>query len=251
MKVISLNVGGIKQAVERGFLDWLKDQDADVVCIQDVRTKSWKLGDALERPEGWEGYFFDAEQDDFAGTGIYCRKTPKAVMTGLGFELADREGRFMQADFEKVSVASFLMPSGANPAEKRLFLEQYLEFLTKLRRKRREFIICGTWNIAHKTIDLANWQDNQLSIGFRPEERAWMDQAFGPLGFIDAFREVNRDTDQFTFWPDAKAERLRQEGWRLDYQVVGPNLRKNIKRAWIDDSVKFSDHAPVFVEYDL
>lgn len=251
MKVISLNVGGIKQAVEKGFLDWLKDQDADVVCVQDVREKTWRLGNAIERPDGWEGYFFDAEQDDYAGTGIYCRHLPKAVMTGLGFELADREGRFMQVDFEKVSIASFLMPSGSNPSEKKLFMEQYLEFLTKLRRKRREYIICGTWNIAHRTLDLANWQDNQFSIGFRPEERAWMDQVFGPLGYVDSLREVNTEANQFTYWPDAGNQRLRQEGWRLDYQVVGPNLRRAVKKAWIDSSVNFSDHAPVTVEYEL
>lgn len=251
MKVITLNLGGIRQAVEKGFLEWLQEQDADVVCVQDVRTKSYKLGDALERPDGWEGYFFDAEQDDFAGTGIYCRSMPKAIMTGLGFELADREGRFIQADFEKVSVCSFQMPSGINPVEKKLFMEQFLEFLTKLRRKRREYIICGSWNIAHKTLDLANWQDNQLSIGFRPEERAWMDQVFGPLGYIDAFREVNREADQYTFWPNLDRDRDRQEGWRLDYQVVGPNLRKTVKKAWIDSKVAFSAHAPVIVEYDL
>ena len=251
MKVITLNLGGIQQAVEKGFLEWLQKQDADVVCVQDVRTKSYKLGDAIERPEGWEGYFFDAEQDDFAGTGIYCRSMPKAIMTGLGFELADREGRYIQADFDKVSVCSLQLPSGINPAEKKLFMEQFLEYLTKLRRKRREYIICGSWNIAHKTLDLANWQDNQLSIGFRPEERAWMDQVFGPLGFIDAFREVNREADQYTFWPNAEQERKRQEGWRLDYQVIGPNLRKTIKNAWIDPGVTFSSHAPLYVEYDL
>ena len=251
MKVVSLNLGGIKQAVERGFLDWLQAQDADVVCVQDVRCKTWQLGDAIERPDGWEGFFFDAEQDDFSGTGVYCRQMPKAVMTGLGFELADRDGRFMQVDFDKVSVASFLMPNGENPAEIKLFMEQFLDYLTKLRRKRREYIICGSWNIAHKTIDLANWQDNQLSIGFRPEERAWMDQVMGPLGYIDAFREANRETDQFTFWPDSQRPRARQEGWRLDYQVVGPNLQRSIKKAWIDPSVEFSDHAPVYVEYEI
>ncbi|ODC04805.1 exodeoxyribonuclease III [Terasakiispira papahanaumokuakeensis] len=251
MKIINLNVNGIMQAVDKGFLDWLSAQDADVVCVQDIQAKSYELPDEVYQPEGYEGYFFDAEQDHFSGVGIYCRRMPKAIMTGLGFELADREGRFMQADFDKVSVASFLMPSGENPAEKQLFMEQYLEFLRKLRRKRREYIICGTWNIAHKTIDLADWQSNQNSIGFSPEERAWMDQVFGPLGYIDTFREINRDADAYTFWPAGNDDRLRSEGWRVDYQVVGPNLQKAIKRAWIDDSVKFSNHAALVVEYDL
>lgn len=251
MKIISLNLDGIKQAVEKGFLDWLATSDADVVCVQNVHTKTYKLGDAIEFPDGWNGYFFDAEQDDFSGTGIYCRETPKAVMTGLGFELADREGRFMQIDFDDVSVASLLIPDGSNPAKKKQFLEEFKDYLIKLKRKRREYIICGTWNIAHKTHDLANWQDNQLSIGFRPEERAWMDEVFGPLGYVDAFREINNETGLFSYWPNPNLPRARQEGWRLDYQVVGTNLRNKIFNAYIDEEVEFSNHAPVVVEYNF
>lgn len=251
MKILSLNLDGIEQAVAKGFLDWLVTLEVDVVCVQNVHTKTWKLGDALENPPGWQGYFFDGEQDNFSGTGIYCRTTPKAVMTGLGFELADREGRFMQIDFDQVSIASLLIPDGSNPAEKKQFLEDFREYLIKLKRKRREYIICGSWNIAHKTHDLANWQDNQLSLGFRPEERAWMDEIFGPLGYVDAYREVNTETGQFSFWPNADQPRNRQEGWRLDYQVVGPNLRNKIVNAYIDREVEFSNHAPVIIEYDI
>ena len=254
MKIASINVNGIREAVERGFLDWLAEQDADVVCVQNLKAKSFELDDSILYPEGYEGYFLDAEQDGFSGVGLYCRKIPKAIMYGLGFEQCDNEGRFLQADYGRFSVATFLMPSGDDdPAAKQTFMTQYLEYLNKMARKRREYIICGTWHIAHKTLDLANWADNQTTPGFKPEERAWMDQVFGPTGFIDTFREVNRDANQYTWWPrlDQEVPRSRQEGWRLDYQVVGPNFRRNVKNAWIDTDATFSEFAPLIVEYDL
>lgn len=251
MKIITLNVCGLLNAVDKGFLDWMQAQAADVVCIQNLGVKSYQLPDAIYQPDGYDGYFFDGENPHLGGVGIYCKRMPKAIMTGLGFELADRDARFMQADYEKFSVASFLMPRGENPQEKAEFMTQFLEFLKKLRRKRREFIICGSWHIAHRTLDLANWEANQESIGFRPEERAWMDQVFGPLGFIDTFRELNRDEGHYTWWPHMNQPRIQQAGWRLDYQVVGPNLRRQIKHAWIDESAQFSEHAPLIVEYDL
>ncbi|WP_106476851.1 exodeoxyribonuclease III [Phytohalomonas tamaricis] len=251
MKIASINVNGIRGAVERGFLDWLGEQDADVVCVQNLKAKSFELEDDILYPEGYEGYFLDAEQDGFAGVGLYCRQIPKAIMYGLGFEQCDNEGRFLQADYDKFSVASFLMPE--DPHAKQRFIAQYSEYLNKLRRKRREYIICGTWNIAHKTIDLANWSDYQSTPGFRPEERAFMDQVFGPMGFIDTFREIDRDAGQYTYWPklDQEVQRHRQDGWRLDYQIVGPNLQRNIKDAWIDTEARFSEFAPLIVEYDL
>lgn len=251
MKIASVNVNGIREAVERGFLDWLHAQDADVVCVQNLKTKSFELGDNILYPEGYEGYFLDAEQDGMSGVGLYCRQIPKAIMYGLGFEQCDHEGRFLQADYDRFSVASFLMPEA--PEEKQRFIEQYSDYLNKLRRKRREYIICGTWHIAHRTVDVSNWQDNQFTAGFRAEERAFMDQVFGPMGFVDTFREVERGENQFTYWPklDQEVPRNRQEGWRLDYQVVGPNLQRAVKKAWIDTEATFSEYAPIIVEYSL
>lgn len=253
MKIATVNVNGIREAVSRGFLDWLASQDADVVCIQNLKAKSFELDDSILYPEGYEGYFLDAEKDGFSGVGLYCRQIPKAIMYGLGFEQCDNEGRYLQADYDRFSICSFLMPDGSDPAAKGAFMEQYQEYLSKLRRKRRDYMICGTWHVAHKAVDLANWSDNQMTPGFKPEERAWMDQVFGPIGFIDAFREVNRDADQYSWWPalDSDQPRARQEGWRLDYQVIDPNLRRHIKDAWIDTDATFSEFAPVIVEYDL
>ena len=153
MKIASINVNGIRDAVDRGFLDWLAQQDADVVCVQNIKAKSFELGDHILYPEGYEGYFLDAEEDGFSGVGLYCRKIPKAIMYGLGFPQCDHEGRFLQADYDRFSIATFLMPDGSDQKAKQAFMEQYQEYLTKMSRKRREYIICGTWNVAHKTVD--------------------------------------------------------------------------------------------------
>lgn len=253
MKIATINVNGIRKAVELGFLDWLAEQDADVVCVQNLKAKSFELDDSILYPEGYEGYFLDAEQEGFSGVGIYCRKIPKAIMYGLGFEQCDNEARFLQADYDRFSIVSFLMPDGSDYAAKQAFMAQYQEYLSKMARKRREYIICGTWHIAHKTLDLANWADNQTTPGFKPEERAWMDQVFGPTGFIDTFREINRDADEYTWWPkpDQDVSRSRQEGWRIDYQVVGPEFRRYVTDAWIDYDATFSEYAPLIVEYNL
>ena len=251
MKIASINVNGMRRAVERGFLDWLKAQDADIVCVQNLKTKSFELDDSILYPEGYEGYFLDAEQDDFAGVGIYCRRIPKAIMYGLGFEQCDNEGRFLQADYERFSVASFLMPE--DPHAKQRFIAQYSDYLAKLRRKRRQYIIAGSWYIAHKTVDLDHWSEHQSTPGFRPEERAFMDQVFGPMDFVDTFREVERNAGHHTWWQklDSEVPRKRQDGWRTDYQITGPDIARTVKRAWIDRDADFSEFAPLIIEYDL
>lgn len=251
MKIINVNLNGIRRAVERGFLEWLQQQDADVICVQNLQARSYELDDSILYPQGYEGYFFDADKENFSGTGVYCRKLPKAIMTGLGFEQSDFEGRYIQADFDKVSIGSFLMPDNSSPQEKYAFMEHFNEYLKKLRRKRREYIICGSWYTAHKTIDLADWANNQDTPGFRPVERAWLDQVFGPMGFLDAFREVNREENQFSWYPDLDQPKNRQDGWRIDYQVTGPNMRRNIVNAWFDTQANFSEHVPLVIEYDL
>ncbi|OHV08833.1 exodeoxyribonuclease III [Kushneria phosphatilytica] len=251
MKIASVNVNGIQGAVERGFLDWLAEQDADIVCVQNLKAKSFELDESILYPEGYEGYFLDAAEDGFAGVGLYCRKIPKAIMYGLGFEQCDNEGRFLQADYDRFSVASFLMPD--DPHAKQRFIASYSDYLNKLRRKRRQYIICGSWYIAHKTIDLAHWSEHQSTPGFRPEERAFMDQVFGPMGFVDTFREVVRDAGHYTYWPLLAQDtpRHRQDGWRTDYQITGPELAKSVTDAWIDREATFSEYAPLIVEYDL
>ncbi len=255
MRVITLNVQGIKQAAERGLFDWFIKQDADVICLQDIQAKEYQLDDAIYHPQGYTAYFFDAFEDDYSGVAIYCKKPPKAIMTGLGFELCDFHGRFIQADYDNFSVISMSIPSGLKgddaQSQKLHFMENFLNHLRKTLRKRRQFIFCGTWNIAHKTMDLSNWYVNQKSSGFLSEERQWLDVVFNELGFTDAFREINHADHQFTWWPPYNKAWALNEGARLDYQVTTSELRKTISAAKIFKDAQFSEHAPLMIDYDI
>jgi len=254
MRVITLNVQGIKEAAERGLFDWMVAQDADVYCLQDLRAKEYELDDALYHPNGYYPYFFDAFEDNYGGVAIYCKTPPKAIMTGLGFEQCDAHGRFIQADYDKVSIASMLIPSGLKDDEaqsqKFHYMENVLGHLKKTLRKRRQFIFCGTWSIAHKTIDLSNWYVNQKNSGFLPQERQWLDVIFGELGYIDAFREVNHTDHQYTWWPPYNRAYSLNEGARIDYQVTTPGLRKIVRDARILKDQRFSEHAALLIDYN-
>lgn len=253
MRVITFNAQGIKQAADNGFFDWMVQQDADVVCLQDLRAKEYQLDDDRYHPAGYHAYFFDALDDDYSGVAIYTRHLPKAIMTGLGFELCDYHGRFIQADFDKVSVASVFIPSGLKSYEaqqnKEAFMTHFMAHLKKTLRKRRDFVFCGTFNTAHRTKDLSNWYVNQTVSGFLPSERAWMEEMLGDLGYVDAFREINKAERQFTWWPDYNRARTLNEGARLDYQVTTANLRPLIEAARIYKDDMFSEHAPLIIDY--
>ncbi|WP_299181932.1 exodeoxyribonuclease III [uncultured Neptuniibacter sp.] len=255
MRVITFNTQGLEQATENGFFDWMVQQNADVVCLQDIRAKEYQLDDERYHPEGYYPYFFDAWEDGYSGVAIYTREIPKAIMTGLGFELCDQHGRFIQADFEHVSVSSFCVPSGLKSAEaqaeKEQFMEDFLAHMNKTLRKRREFIFCGTTHIAHKPADLSNWYANQTVSGFLPQEREWMAEILEEMGFVDAFRQINKAERQFSWWPDYNRARKLNEGARLDYQITTANLRKTIKNAQIFRDQMFSEHAPVIIDYEI
>lgn len=251
MKVVTLNLNGIDNALEHGFTDWLAQCDADVVCVQNLRKKEYQLPDSVLEPEGYEAFFADAEQEDFGGVGIFCRTMPKAIIRGLGFPQCDMEGRFIQADFNNFSVCSVLFPYAADEEEQELkfqFMELFGNHLKKTRRKRREYMFCGTFYIAHRSVDLGNWEAHQRSPGFLPEERAWMDQMLGPVGYVDAFRQVNKKELQHTWWPFDEAQRF---GQRLDYQWVTPELAPYIDQARIITEPRISPHCAVEIDYDL
>ena len=253
MRIITLNVEGLRQAAEKGFFEWLEQQDADVVCLQDLREKDYQLDEPALRPAGWHAYFFDAFEDGYSGTAIYCRYQPKAIMTGMGFPGCDFEGRFIQADFEKISVASMFVPSGLGSEEKQdsknEFMEQFNAHLRKTLRKRRDFIFCGTINTAHKPADLSGWYVNQKNSGFLPEELEALDEIFYQLDFCDAFRQVNQNERQFTWWPDYNRAYKLNEGARLDYQITTPGLRRFVRNARIYREQRFSSHAPLIIDY--
>lgn len=255
MRVITFNTQGIEQAADNGFFDWLEHQNADVVCLQDLRAKEYQLDGDRYHPDGYFPFFFDAFEDGYSGVAIYTKTMPKAVMTGLGFELCDFHGRFIQADFDKVSISSLCVPSGlANEeaqATKMEFMQHYVNHMKKTLRKRRDFIFCGTLSTARTPIDLSNWYVNQEVSGFLPEEREMIEEIFAQMGFIDAFREINKAERQFTWWPDYNRARKLNEGARIDYQVTTANLRKTVKDARIYRDEQFSAHAPVIIDYDI
>jgi len=255
MKIISINTNGIRSAARKSFFEWMQQVDPDIVCIQETKAQTEQLTDETFHPPGYVNYFHDAEKKGYSGVAIYSKQKPLKVTTGLGWDCADGEGRYIQADFANVSVASVYLPSGTSgdirQDVKYDFLSRYMKILKNIRKQKREFIICGDWNIAHKKIDIKNWRGNQKNSGFLPEERAWLDELFGPTGFVDAFRVLNQEEDQYTWWSNRGQAYAKNVGWRIDYQVVTPSLKNKITSVDIYKEQKFSDHAPLIVEYDL
>lgn len=255
MKIITLNVNGIRSASSKGFFEWLPRQDADVICLQETRAESAKLAAAITAPDGYHAYFNDAERKGYSGVALYTRQPPDRIRSTLGWESADHEGRFIQADFGALSVISIYLPSGSSGPERQAikydFMDQLLPVLQRFRRQKRDYILCGDWNIAHKNIDIKNWRGNQKNSGFLPEERAWLDKVFDEVGLVDAFRVVNRDADQYTWWSNRGQAWAKNVGWRIDYQIVSSRLRDRVRSAEIYKAQRFSDHAPLIMEYDL
>ena len=252
---MTLNCNGIRAAARKGFFDWLNSQDFDVVCLQETRAQIDQLSDPIFHPDQYQCHYFDAVKKGYSGTAIYCKQEPKKISRGLGFEIADNEGRYIQADFDGLSVASLYLPSGSADEERQKrklhFMDDYMQHMKSLRRKRREFIICADWNICHKEIDLKNWRANQKNSGFLPEERQWLDELYNDNGFVDAFRVVNQEEDQYSWWSNRGQARAKNVGWRLDYHVVTPGLKDRVLSAEIYTEENFSDHAPVILEYNL
>lgn len=255
MKIITLNCNGLRSASAKGFFAWMAGQDADVVCLQETRLQNEHSNNGMFAAERYHSYFLNAEKKGYSGVALYSRKKPDGVVYGLGWDELDKEGRYLQADYGNLSVVSLYMPSGSSGEERQAikyrFMDRFMEKLKELRRTRREYIICGDWNIAHKNIDIKNWRGNQKNSGFLPEERAWMDELFGAAGFIDAFREVSGEAEQYTWWSNRGQAWAKNVGWRIDYQVITPGLKGKVRSASIYKDERFSDHAPLIMEYAL
>ncbi len=255
MKVISINVNGIRAAARKGMFEWLEKQAADVVCLQELKAMPEQLTDAVFSPPGYHRHLFSAEKKGYSGVGIYSKKAPDKVIKGLGFPLADEEGRYIEAQFGDLSVVSLYLPSGssgeARQACKFDFLARYEKILAEQQSSRRRYIICGDWNIVHKAIDIKNFKSNQKTSGCLPEERAWLDDVLTNVGFVDAFRIKNQLPDQYTWWSNRGQAWANNVGWRIDYQIVSPSLGSAVKQVDIYKEQRFSDHAPLIVEYDI
>lgn len=254
MRIITLNANGIRSAARKGFFEWLSGQRADIVCLQEIRAHEQQISDEIFRPAGYHCHYLAAERKGYSGVALYSRRRPERVIRGFGSAEFDPEARYLEAAFPGLSVASLYMPSGssseARQEAKFRFLDEFGDFLRRVRRRPREYVICGDWNIAHKEIDLKNWRANQKNSGFLPEERAWMDELFGAWRFVDGFRAVDPRPDRYTWWSNRGRARENNVGWRIDYQVVTPGVARRIRAADIYAGERFSDHAPLVLDYD-
>ncbi|CAM3040930.1 exodeoxyribonuclease III [Legionella worsleiensis] len=254
MKVISFNANGIRASARNGFYEWLAGQNADFVCIQETKAQvDQLLPEELYYPQDYFCDYFDAQKKGYSGVAIYARQKPTRIVKGMGFDYCDNEGRYIQFDYPKLSVISLYLPSGTSgdgrQEVKYDFLEKFASHLTNLKNEGRELILCGDYNIAHKKIDLKNWRGNQKNSGFLPEERAWMDELFGTMGFVDAFRVHNQEEEQYTWWSYRNKAWEKNVGWRIDYQVITPGLKEHVIDSRIFREPRLSDHAPLMIEY--
>jgi exodeoxyribonuclease-3 len=254
LRIISLNLNGIRSAANKGFLTWLARQKADILCMQEVKAQIGDLAPELTSPKGYHAYFHCAEKKGYSGVALYTRAKPDRVKEGLGMKEFDHEGRFLQADFGKLSVISLYLPSGTSSEERQQvkfkFMDKFFPYLKKLRAAGREFVICGDWNIAHKEIDLKNWRSNQKNSGFLPEERQWLTGVFDTLGYVDVFRQLDQRPEQYTWWSQRGQARAKNVGWRIDYQIATPGVAATAAKTSIYTKEYFSDHAPLTVDYD-
>lgn len=255
LKVMSFNANGLRAAERKGFFQWFLGQNIDVLCVQETKAKHPALESEKYEIKGYQRFLFDAEKPGYSGVALYTRRQPNKVTTGLGFSPADTEGRYIQADFGGLSVASIYLPSGSSglhrQEQKWIFLECYESILRQQAQDGREYIICGDLNIVHNKIDIKNWRSNQKSSGCMPEERAWLDVIFSQIGFVDAFRVVNQEPGQYTWWSQRGRARENNVGWRIDYQVVSAALKDKVEKAEIYREQKFSDHAPLTITYGV
>ena len=254
MRIVTLNLNGIRSAYAKGFSAWLARQHADCVCLQELKAHEADLGATMRSPRGLHASFNCAEKKGYSGVAIYARARPQRISLGIGSREFDAEGRYLQADFGRVSVVSVYLPSGSSSEERQRakfrFLDEFLPLLEKLRDGGREVVVCGDWNIAHREIDLKNWRSNRKNSGFLPEERAWLSRVFEDLGWVDVFRRLDSRPEQYTWWSNRGQAWAKNVGWRIDYQIATPGIAAKAHKAFIYKKRRFSDHAPLLIDYD-
>ena len=253
MRIITLNVNGIRSAAKKGLFRWLAAQKADVVCLQEIKAQEADLEIGTFAIKGFERQLYCAVKKGYSGVALYSRTAPAAVLRGFGTREFDTEGRYLEAKYGTLSVSSLYLPSGSSgphrQASKFRFLDKFLPHLESLKRSGREVVLCGDWNIAHKEIDLRNWRSNRKNSGFLPEERDWLTKVFEELGFVDVFRRLNGEPDQYTWWSNRGQAWAKNVGWRIDYQIATPGVAASARRESIYLKQRFSDHAPLIIDY--
>ncbi|WP_312138839.1 exodeoxyribonuclease III [Sphingobacterium sp.] len=249
MKIITYNVNGIRAALKKGWIDWLKIANPDVICLQEIKANLDQVPEILLIEDlGYEHYWYPAQKKGYSGTAIFTKKTPKHVEYGCGFEDYDFEGRAIRLDFDEASIMSVYFPSGTTgdirQDFKYKFLDDFQNYSNELLKEKEKLVICGDYNICHRPIDIHNPKSNANSSGFLPAEREWMEQ-FINSGYVDSFRHLNADPHHYTWWSYRAGARARNLGWRIDYNMVSNALKDNIKGAKIWSDAVHSDHCPV------
>jgi len=286
MRIITLNLNGIRSAYNKGLLEWFAKQDADILCVQELKAQAADMTPDMLAPLGYHGYFHYAEKKGYSGVGIYSKRKPDNVTVGLGIPEFDAEGRYIEAQFGNLSVVSLYLPSGSSGEERQAvkfkFLEAFMPHLRQMMENSkgavvgesrllpqtagsasnvsqphmsppfssgRDIIVCGDWNIAHTEKDLKNWRGNKKNSGFLPEERAWLTELFNEVGFVDVFRKLHPELEAYTWWSNRGQAWAKDVGWRLDYHAVTPDMAARAVSAGIYKDQRFSDHAPMMVDY--
>ena len=253
-RIITYNVNGIRAALTKNWLDWLKNSGADILCLQEIKASPDQFDVKVFEEAGFYHYWYPAQKKGYSGVAIICKQKPDHVQFGMGIEKYDQEGRFLRADFGDVSVVSVYMPSGSSGDDRQAFkmvwLNDFANYINELKKERPQLIICGDYNICNKAIDIHNPKSNASTSGFLPEERAWFD-AFLATGFIDSFRVFNQQAHEYTWWSFRANARAKNLGWRIDYNIVTSNLKDKLKGAQILPEAKHSDHCPCVLDVDI
>lgn len=253
-KVISYNVNGIRAALKKGFADWLKTSDYDIVCVQESKAQMGQIDTALFQYLGYHSHWVCAQKKGYSGVGILSKRKPDHVEYGMGNPKYDNEGRIIRADFGALSILNIYFPSGSSGPERQAykmeFLDDIYDYIQTLLKTRPNLIVCGDYNICHTEIDIHNPNQNKDTSGFKPEERAWISK-FLEAGFIDSFRHFEPEPHHYSWWSYRANARTNNKGWRIDYHMVSQNLSENLREAKILPEVKHSDHCPVFLDINV
>ncbi len=256
MKIISLNLNGIRSATNKGFLHWLQIEQPDILCMQEIKAQAADMTAEMLNPQGYFGYFHYAEKRGYSGVGIYTKIKPDLVIEGLGIGDIDSEGRYIECQFGNLSVVSLYLPSGSSGEERQAFkfsvMARFMPHLQALKNSGREVVVCGDWNIAHQEADLKNYKGNKKNSGFLPEERAWLTDLFDTIGWVDVYRKLHPNTTDecYTWWSNRGAAYEKNVGWRIDYQIATPSFAEKAVLSSVYKAEKFSDHAPLIINYN-
>lgn len=254
MKIISYNVNGIRAALKKGFDEWLSENDFDIVCLQETKAMKEQVDTEIFTNLGYQQAWFSAEKKGYSGVAIFSKITPDQIVEGCGIEKYDREGRIIRADFGDWTLLNCYFPSGTSGTERQDFKMEYLadfySWVEELKKERPNLIVVGDYNVAHTEMDIHNPKSNKNTSGFLPEEREWMTKWF-ESGFVDAFRWLNPEQVQYSWWSYRAGARAKNKGWRIDYQSVSTSLKEKIKASQQLTEVKHSDHCPVLLDIDL